>query len=137
MSAVSADAPLIALADEIMALHEETQLMSVAVDNLSFAERDRVYRDDIDPKVARQWALRAELASLRATTLAGFSAKARIIQAIGNCAPGFADPYNDDAMAWSLANDLLGVESVWALNDDEDTDKAGAAAVGAEIGFGS
>jgi hypothetical protein len=135
MSAMMADAPLIALADEIMALHEETARMAQAADDMPFEERERVYREEIEPKVARQWDLRAELACLRASTPAGFGAKARIVQAISNCAPGFAEPYAYDAMAWSLANDLLGVASVWALDDNED--EAPAQAVEVEIGFGT
>jgi hypothetical protein len=55
--------------------------------------------------------LRSELAELPATTMAGFRAKARIVQHFNNCAPGYAASDMDDAMAWSLANDLLGVVS--------------------------
>jgi len=42
------------------------------------------------------------------------------MQEFSNCAPGYADPEQDDAMAWSLANDLLGVPSVWRSDDHEE-----------------
>jgi hypothetical protein len=40
-----------------------------------------------------------------------------VIQTISNCAPGYADPWQDDAMGWSLANDLLGVASVESVQN--------------------
>ena len=67
----------------------------------------------IHPLVNELWAMRARLAQMQATTLDGFRAKARVVQEYNNCDPGYADPDQDDALAWSLANDLLGVPSVW------------------------
>ncbi len=52
------------------------------------------------------------------TALAGFRAKARVVREFGNCADGSATGEEDDAMAWSLANDLLGIPSV--LNGEGD-----------------
>ena len=72
------------------------------------------------PLIDRESNLRAELATARATTRAGFRAKARVMQEFSNCAPGYADPEQDDALSWSLANDLLGVPSVWRCDDHEE-----------------
>ncbi len=57
---------------------------------------------------------------MRATTMAGFLAKARIVQRFNDCDFGCADPSSDDAMAWSLANDMLGIPSIWREDDDAD-----------------
>jgi hypothetical protein len=59
-----------------------------------------------------------QLVAMAATTMAGFCAKARIVQEFNNCAPGFADLDHPDAMAWSLANDLLGVASIWRTDEE-------------------
>jgi hypothetical protein len=59
---------------------------------------------------------------MQATTIAGFCAKARVVQQYNDCWPGYADPNQDDALAWSLANDLLSMPSVWKEGADvEDT----------------
>ncbi len=121
-----ADAALVALADQIMANHVESHRISEDIDEMPVATpedqllRQRRYEQEILPLVAVNSQLRMELAVMRATTMEGFRAKARIGQEYNNCAPGFAATFEDAAMAWSLANDLLGVASVWRPEDEDD-----------------
>jgi hypothetical protein len=125
--ALEPDAELIALADRIMANDAESTRISDEIDLIPVARRedwrarDRRHEREVRPLVEANWDLRMELAEARATTIEGFRAKARVIQAFSNCALGFADSFNDDAMAWSLANDLLGVASIWRPEDEEET----------------
>ena len=114
------DAALIALAAEILAVHAEADRIHVEMDvrGLPWSESGRIMREQIHPLVDRIHDMEERLATMRATTLDGFRAKARIVQTFSNCSPGFADPWQDDAMWWSLANDLLGVPSVWRPDDD-------------------
>jgi hypothetical protein len=115
------DAELIRLADEIMAAYAESNRLSEIEDNLpDWQERGRFNRKYIAPLVDLHHELAPQLALMPATTLAGMRAKARFVQAINNCAPGYALPWQDDAMAWSLANDLLGEPSVWRSDEDEE-----------------
>ena len=115
--APSPDADLIGLADEIMAAHAETSRLSDESDAVPPRERKQI-QEKIRAIVRGEWDLRARLAQMQATTGDGFRAKARVVQEFNNCDPGYADPYNDDAMAWSLANDLLGVPSIWKADGD-------------------
>lgn len=56
------------------------------------------------------WAIRVALAQLRATTPAGFAAKAWVVRQFCNVDGGrYFDPHDDAAVAWSLAGDLLGL----------------------------
>ena len=91
---------------------------------LPLADQGRIRDQQIAPLVRHNWALRMRLAAMQATTLEGFRAKARIIQEFSNCAPGYAELDDDDAMGWSLANDLLGVASVWRADDDGEAEPA-------------
>ena len=121
LPAAGDDAELIRLADEIMALYAESNRRSEIEDGLpNWQERNRFNRKYIAPLVDRHHELAPQLALMPATTLAGMRAKARFVQAINNCAPGYALPWQDDAMAWSLANDLLGQPSVWRSDADEE-----------------
>jgi hypothetical protein len=86
--------------------------------SLPWPEQTRIMREQIHPLVDRIHDMEERLATMKATTLEGFRAKARIVQTFSNCSPGFADQWHDQAMAWSLANDLLGVRSVWRSDDD-------------------
>jgi hypothetical protein len=78
------------------------------------ATKDRTRVAELDAEisagVSASWTMRAELATLRATTIEGFRAKARVVHTFNNAFEG-CDPYTDDAMAWSLAGDLLGQPS--------------------------
>lgn len=122
--AADPDAELIALADRILANGAESHRISDEIDLMPAARpedsqaRDRRYEREIRPLVAANWNMRMRLAETRATTMDGFRAKARIVQEYNNCAPGYAESHQDDAMAWSLANDLLGVASAWRPEDD-------------------
>ena len=107
------DAEVIRLGAAVMANAAEIDRLSDVGEALPHAEGWRFTEKNIRPLVREGWALRIRLAQMRATTLEGFRAKARIVQEYSNCAPSYADPDADDAMAWSLANDLLGVASVW------------------------
>ena len=115
------DAAVVRLADEIMAIHAETTRLSEEAEAVMRPgkAKDRFRQDRIWPLVDRHWELISELAMTPATTMAGFRAKARVVQEFNNCSPGYAEPCHDDAMAWSLANDLLGVPSEWAEEADE------------------
>jgi hypothetical protein len=120
------DAELIALADAIMANNAESirlldEIHEMDLDNPA---REPRFRLEMYPLTDRSWDMRADLAMMKATTMDGFRAKARVVQSFNNCAPRFADPFNDDAMAWSLANDLLDVVSVWRRDEDDAGDAA-------------
>jgi hypothetical protein len=120
------DEELLALADAIVALNAESHRICLEIDEMALRDpdRDRRWRLEIKPRTDRIWDMRVDLAMMRATTMDGFRAKARVVQEFNNCAPRFADPFNDDAMAWSLANDLLGAESVWRSDEDDAGDAA-------------
>jgi hypothetical protein len=119
------DAKLIDLSAKILANEVETDRISDEIDllpNDTLAERrirNQRYENEVRSRVAEFSNLRRELAALPATTMAGFRAKAAVVQQYADCAPGFAETFQDDAMAWSLANDLLGVASVWRSDDEE------------------
>lgn len=117
-TSAGADAELIALADEIMRLSAETVRQQAEAEAAGIDD-EQFYREVVEPRVAGCWDMRARLAQMQATSLAGFRAKARLVQTFNNCEAGFADPYQGDAMAWSLANDLLGVASLWEADDGE------------------
>lgn len=109
------------MAHEIRALNAESSRLWLLADDIAdHAEAHRFRENHARPLIDRLSNLRAELATTRATMQAGFRAKARVMQAFSNCAPGYADPEQDDALAWSLANDLLGVPSVWRRDDHEE-----------------
>jgi hypothetical protein len=115
----SLDAELIRLADEILALEAETNRLGEIEDTLpDWQTRHRFNAENIRPLVDRGNDLRLKLVQIRATTMGGFRAKARVLQVYNNCQPGFAKVYQDDALSWSLANDLLGVASVWRAEDE-------------------
>jgi hypothetical protein len=114
------DGALIALADEILALERESNRLGEEEDLLPVRERQGFSEKHIRPLTNRLLDLRDELALTPAVTMAGYRAKARVLQIYTNCAPGYAEPWQDDGLAWSLANDLLGVPSVWREDDVED-----------------
>ena len=92
--------------------------------SLPWSERGRIMLEEIHPLVDRIHDTEERLATIRATALEGFRAKARIVQEFSNCTPDFADPWHDDAIGWSLPNDLLGTPSVWRADDDGETEPA-------------
>jgi hypothetical protein len=115
------DAELIRLGDAILMLWAETVRLSLIEDDLPGLDaKTRFNREKIRPLSDRHHELMPQLTVMAATTMAGFRAKARVLQTFSNCSPGYADPDQDDALAWSLANDLLGVASVWREYEDED-----------------
>jgi hypothetical protein len=115
------DAELIALAEAILTNDAESDRLSQEMDLLEdLRASDKFMKERIHPLVDESWRMREELAAMRATTLAGFRAKARVVQRFNNCWPGYATTDQDDAMAWSLANDLLGVSSIWRDEEAEE-----------------
>jgi hypothetical protein len=126
LEATGDDARLVALADQIMVMdaestkqwdeHEtELELRRRAGADPSALSRDgwRYIVENIHPLTGREWALRREMALTPGTTLAGFRAKARVVERFLDCWPGDSAGTEDEALAWSLANDLLGRPSVW------------------------
>jgi hypothetical protein len=108
-----ADSEIVRVADEIIEVNAASDRLSDECDEMEGRkQQDDFRRERIDPLVRRGLEMRAELARMPATTLAGFRAKARIVREFSNCANGYATGYEDDAVAWSLANDLLGITSV-------------------------
>jgi hypothetical protein len=112
------DTALIAVADEIIALERESNRLSAEEELLPVREQHAFSEKHIRPLTNRSLDLRDELALTPATTMAGYRAKARVLQIYTNCTSGYADPWQDDGPAWSLANDLLGVPSVWRQDED-------------------
>jgi hypothetical protein len=112
-SDADADAEIIALVNRIMATDAESNRLEAEFEeqhpDASFSERWSFRDKKISPAVQREWDDRALLAGMQATTLAGFRAKAVVVQTFNNCSPGYATGYEDDALAWSLANDVLRV----------------------------
>lgn len=119
MSVLSPDAAILKLVDEIFAVHARAIRIHETADVMSPQESDRIMQTQVRPLARHGQNLRAELAMTPATTMDGFRAKARIVQHFCNCSPRHADPYADDAMAWSLANDLLGEASLWKRDGGE------------------
>ena len=117
------DAALIELADEILDLNRQSDRLSEQEEALPLRNQRPFHEKWIRPLSRRSNEARDELATLSATTLAGFRAKARVLQVYNNCSPGYAKSWDDDALAWSLANDLLGVPSVWREDDEDDEDE--------------
>ena len=109
------DSALVALADEIMRTQAEILRLEdeIEVAGPAGSERQRKLEVRLRPLVERDIALRTRLAKMRATTPAGFRAKALVVRAYTECAERCADPSDQEALAWSLANDLLGIASVW------------------------
>lgn len=68
--------------------------------------------------MSRGWELRAALVPLQATAPEAKRAKARLVREFSNMWDG-GDPTSDDALAWSLANDLLGLPSPVRAEDAE------------------
>lgn len=120
-STANPDAGLIALCDRIVALNAEVDRLSDEQDEMKGDYRAQAKFGDsrIRPIVRHGWELRAELVTTPATTLAGFRAKARIVRLYNGCTDGYATGYEDDAVAWSLANDLLGLPTVMKPDDEE------------------
>ncbi len=120
----NADAEIIRLADAIMAGNAETMRLNDLGEELDFTPenegRRAQLRAQIAPLVREGWAMRARLAGMQATTLAGWQAKARVVREINNCSDGYTTGYDDEALGWSLANDVLGLPSVLRVGDQEE-----------------
>jgi hypothetical protein len=114
------DAALIALAAEIAVLDDESLRLADEMDDLPWPEQHRIREQQQSPLADRLHEMRDQFVTIPATTIEGFRAKARVLRRWSNCTPGFANPWDDDAIAWSLANDLLGVPSVWRPDEEED-----------------
>ncbi len=124
----NADAEIIRLADAIMTGNAETMRLNDLGEELDFTPENEGRRAQlsaqIEPLVREGWDLRARLAGMQASTLAGWQAKARVVREINNCSDGYTSGYDDEALAWSLANDVLGLPSVLKTEDAEDEGEA-------------
>lgn len=109
------DAELIRLADAIEAAHAEPDPLHEQREALGSSDRAEAARIDelIRDIVERCHVHRQALAQLPATTMEGFRAKARIVRLFDYEGDGYARPTSQEAMAYSLANDLLGLPTVW------------------------
>jgi len=113
---------LLPFSDAIMVGHEEGNRLSLLEDGLGSAPANR----DQKKRIAAQletlasdgWDMRAQLAVTQATTLAGWRAKARVVREFNNCGEGSGTAYDDDAMAYSLASDLLGLPVEFKKEDE-------------------
>jgi hypothetical protein len=113
-----ADAAIVALVDKIMALYRQGNRLSELQETTRSRLKKALTQDKIWKLENEVWDMRAELAGMRATTPTGFRAKAAMVREFSNCRDGYATGYEDDALAWSLANDLLGVPSI--LKEEEE-----------------
>jgi hypothetical protein len=87
------DATLIALAAEIMAVEAESDRLKRQQDEIPDFRAAHLFSEKhIRSPTNRAPDLMTALATMQATTMAGFCAKARIIQRFNNCAPDYADP---------------------------------------------
>ena len=106
-----ADAEIVALVVRLLKSHREAQRQwAISSETDDVAERIRL-RDLACRDTKSDWDIRAKLAGMPATTLAGLQAKAVLVREYNNCSSGHATGYEDEAMAWSLAGDLLGLAS--------------------------
>ena len=130
ISAPPSDTRLIELADQIMALDAEgahlwdqhdaiqDQQRAAGADGASLIRDGNAFIYAQHPRVKQLATLRHEMAHTPATTPAGFRAKARVVERFLDCWPGDTG-HEDEAVAWSLANDLLGQPSVWRTEEGE------------------
>jgi hypothetical protein len=124
VAAPNPDAEVVRLADDIAAIRAENERLSYIEEEIpNFRERVRWHETHIRPRTNRYLALLETLAAKPAVSAAGFRAKARIWLLHGNCAPGYAVPSDCEALAWSLANDVLGIESVWREEEDDEEEE--------------
>ena len=110
-------AELVRLADAI----DENDRRSSSLDKERDRTSDRAERARLqamqEPLTEASWDLRAALAEIPATTMEGFRAKARVVRLYDYEGDGFASPYSQEAVAYSLANDLLGLATVWRTDE--------------------
>jgi hypothetical protein len=112
----SPDAALIKLAEEILTNSADLARMDTPDENTSVGYMEEF----IYPRVLIGHQKRDQLVGLVATTMDGFRAKARVLRDFSTLTDGFAERHDEEAIAWSLANDLLGVPSVWVVSAEED-----------------
>ena len=119
------DDDLVRLADAIEAEAAASEpLLDLAERTADRAERERLWTR-IRANTERSWELRAQLAQTPATTLAGFRAKARIVRRFTYDGDGYEQRDTDTAIAASLANDLLGLPTIWRDDDADPVEGAG------------
>ncbi len=102
------DAEIVRLANIIMADHEISMRLCDEDDASPTRKRSAEIRKQQREITERNWELRFRLVTMPATTFSGFRAKARVVHEFNGCSDGYADGFEDDALAWSLASDLLG-----------------------------
>lgn len=116
------DSGIIAVAEQILQGHAEVLRLEAEWEAKfkapGWPATEFFRRTVVEPRVRRGWELRAQLASMRATSLTGFRAKARIVAEFSSC----DSSHEDEAVAWSLANDLLGVPTVFTTGFQEEAE---------------
>ena len=106
------DAELVRLADEIAVGEAETvRLTDLADATDDRAEEERIWTI-IRAKCDRIWEKREAMVRIPATTPAGFKAKAQIVRLYGFAGDGYARVDDPEALAWSLANEILGIPTI-------------------------
>ena len=101
------DAEVVRLADAVMANAAEIDRLGAAEDALPCPKRGGLHGEAYPPAGERFVGDAHPAGADRGRRpWTGFRAKARVVQEYNDCDPGYADPDADDAMAWSLANDL-------------------------------
>ena len=103
------DAEIIALADNIIANSNQIAQLNDLKDAARNPKETAALWRDIDRLVQDEREMRAALAKTPAQTLAACQAKARVVQRLSMPAYWGSDTgfYDDDAVAFSLANDLV------------------------------
>ena len=106
--AAELDGDIIQASREYVALEAELGRLCSLEGNLPMSKRDELFAD-MDVVHDQQDALRAVMAATPARTPEGLRAKAAALQAWLPTNPDGTAPYRDeDALAWSLCDDLLG-----------------------------
>lgn len=109
------DAKIIKLVRKIIAWDRACLGLEDSKDATMDPKEQRRIRKLISQNVKKNWEWRAELATIPCKSSAGLKAKAIIIREYNNCSG--RSGYDDDAMAWSIAADLLGLPSMF--DDDQ------------------
>ncbi len=107
-----ADAEIIRLADAVMDGHAMSRRLSDEVETAPSRARQAEIDKQQRAITEAGWDMRQQLVTMPATTLAGFRAKACVVREFNGCSDGYATGHEDDALAWSLASDLLGLPCI-------------------------
>lgn len=107
-----ADAEIVRLADAIMEGYWQARALSDEEETTKNRSRKAEITKQQRALTEQGWEMRQQLVTMPAITLAGFRAKARVVREFNNCSNGYTDGFEDEALAWSLAGDLLGEKCI-------------------------